>query len=298
MNRSGFATTIVLLAVFALAVIGGIAWVHFVYLPKMAAQNSTASQSAPNPIVQSPASSATITSTSIQSNSASTATTTTTCDNYQCLIAAASQCQPISVTISYSGMPFPLDPDISESGQTKYEIQKSSGVNNCNLIFSSPITVLSVSEKGRAAALAQGMTDAQINAQLQTMNNSLKSEVVTQSQNTCPSNTSTISAYLAYYENDLKNGNLKVEGEANSTGQTTTYTTSSGQKLVCTVIPPAGQPANTAVTITNAECTAQKGTLTAVSNDGTACFKDQIDLGTITGGLKLNYKYPQCCASK
>jgi len=153
----------------------------------------------------------------------------TTCDNYQCLITAASVCQPILVTISYTDIPFPLNPDMSASGQTKYEIKKASGLNDCILIFSSPIAVLSVSDEGRQAALNNGMTDNQINDQLQTMNNSLKS--VSDVKTTCQSNASIISEYLT----DAKNGNTKVEGKVNSAGQTTTYTTSSGQKLACTV---------------------------------------------------------------
>ena len=161
-----------------------------------------------------------------------------TCDNYQCLISAAAQCQPISVIVSYSGMPSPFLSGMLVSGQTKYEIKKSSGVNDCVLVFSSPVTVFSISNKGREAALAKGMTDAQITAQLQTMNDSLKSVVGIQ---TCPSNTSAISAYLT----DMKDngGNLKIESKVNSTGQTTTYTASAGQKLICTTVTlPKEQP--------------------------------------------------------
>lgn len=55
------------------------------------------------------------------------------------------------------------------------------------------------------------------------------------------------------------------------------------------------QRANTSKTITNEECNSQKGYTTAVADTGTACFKNQIDLGTIVGALKMNGKYPQCC---
>lgn len=155
--------------------------------------------------------------------------TTTTCDNYQCLITAASQCQPISVTISYSGLPYPLYPGMSVSGQTKYEIRKSPGINDCTLIFSSPATSFSISDKGLKAALASGITNAQIEAHLKTMNDIVKS--VAETQTTCPSNASTISNYLS----DVQKGYSKSTTIAASTGQTTTFTTSSGQKLVCTV---------------------------------------------------------------
>lgn len=227
-----------------------------------------------------------------KSQPTSTPSVASSCDNYQCLISAASQCQPISVTISYSGIPFPLNPNMSVSGQTKYEIKKSSGVNDCILTFSSSVTSLSISDKGRKTALAQGMTDAQITAQLQTMNDSMKS--VAETQTTCPSNASAISTYLT----DAKNGTSRVEVKGGLTGQATTYTTSAGQKLVCTTASPAGQLANTSVTIKDTECAAQKGSATAITDAGTACSKNQIDLGTIIGNLKMNDKYPQCCASK
>jgi len=40
-SRNGFATTIIILIVLALAVIGGIVYIHYVYLPHMTAQNQT-----------------------------------------------------------------------------------------------------------------------------------------------------------------------------------------------------------------------------------------------------------------
>ena len=216
------------------------------------------------------------------------------CDNYDCLISAASKCQPISVSVSYSNMPLPLLSEMYISGQANYKIEKSSGVNDCVLTISYPVRSITISEKGRKDALAQGATDAQINAQLQVMNDSMKSAAVAQQQTRCPSNASVISIYL----NDAKNGNYKIESSGTLTDQTTTYTTSSGQKLECEVIQPVGQPANTSTTISATECVAKKGTVTQVSDAGTACYKDQTDLGTIIGSLKLNDKYPQCCVSK
>jgi hypothetical protein len=58
------------------------------------------------------------------------------------------------------------------------------------------------------------------------------------------------------------------------------------------------QLANTSKTTTDQECSAQKGYVTAVTDAGTACFKNQIDLGAIVGSLKMNDKYPQCCVSE
>jgi len=217
----------------------------------------------------------------------------TPCDNYECLISAASKCQPISATIFFSEVPSPFMTDVFLSGQTKYEIKKSSGANDCILTFSSPVATFSMSEKGKENAIAQGMTEYQITAQLEMMNVVLES--IAEAQATCPSNATVISAYLT----DVKNG---VIGSAEVEGgllkeETTTYTTSSGQKLVCTITV-SRQPANTSVTISDTECTNQKGIATMVNDDGMACPKNQIDIGTIVGNLKMNNKYPQCCASK
>ncbi|MDO8743444.1 MAG: hypothetical protein Q7J30_02760 [Candidatus Azambacteria bacterium] len=220
-------------------------------------------------------------------------TSTPPCDNYQCLISAASQCQPISTTISYSGVPFPLDPEISGSGQMKYEIKKSSKTDSCVLVFSNPVASLSISDKGRKAALASGMTDAQITAQLQTMNDSYKS--VAGMQTTCSSNTNAIVSLLTDTVTNMNDGTLKVDVKINL--NETTYTTSSGLKLVCTDTSPR-QLANTSTTIKDTACATQKGLATTVTDADTACLENQIDLGTITGPLKMNDKYPQCCVSR
>ena len=170
----------------------------------------------------------------LESPVTTTDTTTATnanCDNYQCLISAASQCKPISVTISYSGVP---TIGFIASGQTKYGIKKSSGVNDCILTFSSPFTFFSLYDEGRAVALAQGMTDAQITAQLQTINDSLKSAAGTQT--ICQSKANIITSYLTDAEKrkiEFIGSDLDLTGQQT---QTATYTTSSGQKLVCTVI--------------------------------------------------------------
>jgi hypothetical protein len=217
------------------------------------------------------------------------------CDNYECLIIAAKQCQPISVTVSYSGVPFPLDPNVSRSGQTNYEIKKSSGVNDCSLAFSSPLSVFSISDEGRKAELALGkITDAQINAQLQIMNDS--SKLSAGMQTSCLGSTNAIVDYLTDAKTNMKNGSLTVDFSSDLNGHTT-FTTTSGQKLVCTDTSPK-QLANTSVKITDEKCATQKGFATAITDVGTACLENQVDLGTIVGNMKMNGKYPQCCVSK
>lgn len=152
------------------------------------------------------------------------------CDNYQCLISAASECQNISALVNYTNIPFALNPNILVSGRTQYEIKKSSVDSNCTLTFSSPATTFVMSEKGRQAALSQGMTDAQITAQLKAMNETVNSGIVTKTQSICTSDSNTIVSYVM----DAKNGTTHVE----SNGQTVTYTTSSGRKLVCKTTAP------------------------------------------------------------
>ena len=183
------------------------------------------------------------------------------CDNYDCLISAASQCQPISVIVSYSEKPtliLPF-PDYSVSGQIKYEIKKSSGVNDCILTFSPVASTLSISEEGRKNLLAQGMTDDQIDASSQMMNENL--ELADEEQTTCQSDANIITAFLTdekklttvtNLEEEMGSYNVKVQIEGSllsaSKSKTVTYTLSSGQELICTVTIPL-QPANTAVTI-------------------------------------------------
>ena len=58
------------------------------------------------------------------------------------------------------------------------------------------------------------------------------------------------------------------------------------------------QLANISKTMTYEECNAQEGIITSVNDNGTACFKNQIDLGTVVGSIKINGKYPQCCVYK
>lgn len=60
----------------------------------------------------------------------------------------------------------------------------------------------------------------------------------------------------------------------------------------------AEQPVNASKTIIQQECDAQRGLAVGVTDSGTACFKNQIDLGKIVGSIKIDGKYPQCCKNK
>ena len=231
-----------------------------------------------------------------EANTPTESSVNSNCNNFQCLISAALECQPISTILSYSGIQAPFFPGVIMSGQTKYEIKKSSGENNCTLIFSSPVTSFGISDEGMKEALSQGITADQITAQLQTMNSS--SKLIAGMQSTCSSNKSTIVSYLTDAALYMEEGNLKLKTKTDLFSGQTTYTTSSGQKLVC--ISEDTRPKqiiNTSTTITSMECMAQGGVTTTVTDDETACLENQFDLGVIEG-MKVNGKSPQCCVDK
>jgi len=154
----------------------------------------------------------------------------TACNNYPCLISAVSQCSPISAVISYSDMPNPLFTGIVTSGKTKYEIKKSTKGDDCTIIFSSPLTIFTFTEEGRKDAIKEGMTEDQIESQLQAMNDSMKLPEVTKLETTCSGSTSIISEYLA----DTEKGKVDVSVQGSLDSTSTTYTTSSGKTLNCT----------------------------------------------------------------
>jgi len=62
-------------------------------------------------------------------------------------------------------------------------------------------------------------------------------------------------------------------------------------------------PINTSKTITYTECINLKGSIVGVSDKGTACFKNQNDIGSVLSpsssiSIKINNKNPQCCVDK
>lgn len=155
-----------------------------------------------------------------------------TCNNYKCLISAASQCQPISVIIPYSEIQLPFDifQGITMSGQNKYEIKKSSDTKNCTLVFSYPTGSVSLSKKGREYALAQGMTNAEIDIQLKTMNDSDKE--ASKIETTCSGKKEIITSYLTDEEKNMR-GEINTSASIDFNSGQIIYTTSSGQKLTC-----------------------------------------------------------------
>ena len=164
------------------------------------------------------------------------ATTSSTCNNYDCLIVAASQCQPITAIID-SKTPHPLFPAMTISGKAKISINQGGSLTRCELISSSVgVPVASITKEEQARLLSQGYTQSDLDFQLQDINNSFK-ENQNLSNNTdtiCKSNT----VILVQYLKDLKDQeNIKSEFSGHSTLATTTstaiFTTSLGQKLTC-----------------------------------------------------------------
>ncbi len=153
-----------------------------------------------------------------------------------CLIAAASECQAISATISSTG-PNPLIKTLNQTSRVKYEIKPSLNSNNCTLIYSLLSSSLTISDTNRKIAMAEeGLTSAQIDEQLKKMNDSfLEAPKIS---TTCESSTKIIVSYLTDQQNPSGSGGVKILMGMNSSGagstNTVTNTTSTGQKLVCT----------------------------------------------------------------
>lgn len=165
--------------------------------------------------------------TTTESNSATTTAveaTSSPCADYQCLIAAALKCQPISVTVSYTNQPNPIIPGGLDSGQAKYAIA-GAGAPLCKLTFSNPVNVVTLSSTGEKAALRSGLTEAQITQRLQMANESF--ELAADMQSTCFGTANVIAAFLTGTEK----GTVNVE----SNGKSSTYTTPSG-KLSCAIM--------------------------------------------------------------
>ncbi len=171
-SRDGFAAAILVFVILALVVIGGIAWVHYYYLPHTAADNANTTQAAPTSSVASvvPTPTASTTSTS----SAPTKTSVTKVENntgliscasndLSCLIAAARTCSPASVEWSSTLNLFGAFIQTTKSnlilgGMVSGKCSFTNRVDGVSLAI--PSTTI-------AQAEAKGITAAQIQEQLQ-----------------------------------------------------------------------------------------------------------------------------------
>ncbi len=117
MSKNGFAGIAILLIVLALAVAGGIAYVHYVVLPRQNSANGTT----PSPVAS--------------TTTAAVATTTASpvapagCNDLDCLITAASSCAPITSTITESNSLGFLALGILQNSVTDRQIKGPSGAN-------------------------------------------------------------------------------------------------------------------------------------------------------------------------
>jgi len=158
-------------------------------------------------------------------------TAQTSCNNYQCLTVAASACQTMTATVTDT-QPSPFIPQIVQTTNTRYSIGPSSP-NGCLFIAQILASKASISDADRQSlkagtAIVMGVkipprTDAQIDTQLQSINSSFIPATLT-----CTGSNSVIASYLT----DLNN---QAGGQAEGNGSTETFTTSSGQKLTCTI---------------------------------------------------------------
>lgn len=275
-SKNGFGLVELLLLVAILIVVGGIG---YVFLEKGKIKQELSEQV--------PQSQEKNKESEIQKNTIATTTkkittdqifdcgTTVNFQKFECFISAAKNCSPTKITSTVQADLFGL---ISES-TTFYEI-KGWQENKCVFYIKSMSGKVTFSQETIQRLLDSGTTNEQIKQQEQELSET--AQLIANRDGICKFvNTSNLISLLnkwqegSFSTNDFKGVDCK--GEYFGQGE---------------------RPVNTSKTITDQQCSEQKGYYTAVTDTGTACFKNQIDLGTIIGSLKMNDKYPQCCVYK
>jgi len=163
------------------------------------------------------------------SSSTNTSTIPSTCDNnMDCLIVAASLCQPASGTFIYNNLPSPIVPYLTESGKINYQIKPSS--ESCVLTVRVPAFVGSATEANRKSMQSEGATNADIENGLKKINT--ETAVFFNKPMTCTSEKIVITAYLK----DIKKQFIGLKANLNLIGSpdSSTFVTSAGKDLVCT----------------------------------------------------------------
>ncbi len=223
------------------------------------------------------------------------------CNNMECLIEAVKNCQPTTITITYSDKPnnllgaFGISEDVVFSGKTVYEIKNPDGGNICSLYTSNPSSSASFSEESKKKLIELGSTEEQISELLKTVNYSLNLIEVRQSKTLCTGDRSIIVEFLA----DSEKGNVGVETESSNLGASkSTYTTSSGKKLECITELPPKLKANTNTQITSQECETKSGNVRYMEESGEACYVGETDLGKIVNKNVTMTPSMQCCVGK
>lgn len=224
---------VVVCAIIALAVIGGIVYVHYVYLPQMAAQSNNVAQKTATstmPLLTS------TTSISFTKNATGTVRTTVpgskNCNNdINCLIAAATDnCSPVSgeYTFQYSanqqnnqtsGISLAI-PGLTFTLNVEYKITGQGSGAQCFVYKDITGVSVQASQSLIQQSLAQGMTMAQFNEQLAGLNNFVS--VPKNFYGTCSFSASGLAADI----HQLQSGGLT--GEMSISASLTSATTTSG----------------------------------------------------------------------
>jgi len=155
-SRDGFVAAIVAFVVLVLIVVGGIAWVHYYYLPHMAAEDASSIQTTPTTSVAVvPASPSSI---------ASTSSTSCTNTNLGCFIAAAQTCS--LATTTWTGT-IDVSTLFAESVKSQLAIKGLNASGKC--IFSDDAVSATgiVTSQFLSGAEAQGLTAAQAQQEVQ-----------------------------------------------------------------------------------------------------------------------------------
>ncbi len=252
MNRDGFAAVILLFAVLALAVIGGIAYVHYVYLPKIAAQNNNVAQPTSTSASSSLPASATpiATTTATQAAAGSKACAA---NDMNCLIAAAAKCSPAAVewtaTVNFLDV-------FTETAQNHLALKGLSSAGKCAFSERVDDVSLAVTSQAEQQAKAQGVTDAQIQQQLQASNAQAKQSI---GMTTSCTFTTT---YLVQMLTNWQKGNIS---SSDLTSENCTATDAGGKSLPL-------PNANGVISITPSGQTAPQPVATSGGNQGSTNY--------------------------
>ena len=150
-------------------------------------------------------------------------------NNLECLISAVKECKPVNGTISINNIPFPLMDGVLVAGTTNYEIIK--GNTDCIAKSTNLSTLFTLSDTARLKMANNGMTAAQIDAQIKSMNDS--TALTIGKVTSCAGNGLTLASYI---QEQMKGGaNLRFEISTSTGKSQSIVTVPSGEKVVCTV---------------------------------------------------------------
>jgi hypothetical protein len=160
-SRNGFAATLVLIIILVVVVVGVIAYFHYAYPPQPTPQNNTVTQSSStastNPTISPTATIPVAVQPTAGPKSCSN-------NNLNCFIAAAANCSLASVewtqTITLLGV-------YNQTSQIHLALSGLNSAGKCSFSDRTDSLTLSLTSQAEQSAKAQGMTDVQIQQQLQ-----------------------------------------------------------------------------------------------------------------------------------